>query len=72
MIRKLIFAVGAVSLLAAPVGAYAAPVRVPAHLEGDSDRLFGLLWSYIIVPAILAAIIALVTSGNNNEMPKSP
>jgi hypothetical protein len=60
------------ALIAAPVSAQAAPVRASAPVAAEKEQLVGLLWSYLIVPALIAVVLAVVLGGDDNEMPTSP
>jgi hypothetical protein len=69
MVRPLLFA--AAALAATPVAAHAAPVRAPAPVAGKNEQLVGLVWQYLILPVIVAAVLALI-SGGDDEEPASP
>jgi hypothetical protein len=72
MVRKLVFTAAAVALAASPTAAHgAAPQeRVPAELSGQNERLVGLVWQYVIFPVILAAVLVLLSGGDDE--PESP
>jgi hypothetical protein len=60
------------ALIAAPLSAQAAPARASAPVAAENEQLVGLLWSYLIVPALIAVVLAVVLGGDDDEMPASP
>ena len=72
MVRSLVLAAASVALAATPIGAHAGPSRAPAHLAGKEEQLVGLLWQYLIVPVIVAAVVALLSSDGSDAKPASP
>lgn len=68
-LRKFILTTAAAALVAAPLGAQAAPVRVSspvAETEGLSQELM------LILGAVGFAILVLILSDGGNDLPTSP
>jgi hypothetical protein len=74
MVRKLTLAAAATALTALPLAGHAAPSpqRAAAEMSGQNEELAGLLWQYIIFPAVIAAVLVLLTGGSDDESPESP
>lgn len=72
MVRKLISAATAAAIVAAPLAAQAAPARDGSPVSGDKEQLVGLLWQYVVLPVIVAAVLALVLGEDEDEEPASP
>ena len=72
MFRKFLQTTVAGALIAAPLSAHAAPERFPAPTDGESEQIVGLLWQYVLFPVIVAAVIAAVSGGEDDEEPASP
>ena len=71
MFRKLFLIPAAASLAAAPIAAQAAaPARLPSPVGQNSEQIVGLLWQYLILPVIVAAVLAAITGGDDD--PVSP
>ena len=71
ILRTLLMTAAAAGLVASPLAAQATPVRAPAPVEGDSEQLVGLLWQYLILPVVIAVVLAAL-SGDDDEEPASP
>ena len=74
MVRKLTLASAAAALAALPIAGQAAstPQRAAAEISGQNEELVGLVWQYIVIPAVLAALAVLLTGGSDDENPESP
>ena len=72
MVRKLVPAVAAAALAALPIAGHAAPQRDSADMSGQNEELVGLLWQYIIIPVVLAALLVLLTGDGDDANPESP
>ena len=71
MFRRLAQVGAAISLAVASLPASAAPTRLPTPVEGESEQIVGLLWQYVLLPVIIAAVLVAVT-GEDDDAPTSP
>ena len=72
MSRKLTASLAAVSLALIPVGAQALPERTPAGMAADQEQIVGLLFQYLLLPIIIAAVLAALSLGDDEATPASP
>ena len=74
MVRKLVLSAAAASLATLPIGVYAATPqpRVPAEMSGQDEQIVGMLWQYIILPVLIAVVLAAVSGGDDEDSPTSP
>ena len=70
---KLVLTAAAAALAALPTAGHAAtpPPRVAAEMSGEHEKLVGLLWQYVLIPLVIAAVVA-VLAGGGDEKPASP
>jgi hypothetical protein len=72
MFRKLALAAAAAAFAATSATAAPLPQRAPASIEGQDEHIVGLLWQYIILPIVVAAVLGLVLGNDDDETPASP
>ena len=72
MTHKFVAAFAAASLVVLPLSAQALPERAPARMSGPDEQIVGLLWQYLLLPLVIAAVLAALGGGDDDEMPASP
>ena len=74
MVRKLALTAAVAAMSVLPIMAHAAPVapRTPAEVSGKDEKIVGLVWQYVLLPIVIAAVLGLVLGGDDDDVPESP